>query len=344
MPRIDIPLIRASQLLPFTEELQLLEVDPARLLRRCRCPVSIDFMDPDSIIPTNRLWQFIEEASRSLGNKNLGWDIAMDYGVYGAGQFGYQLERQRSLGDAINLYNSSISEHASVSYGQQDTGGRSGWLYRATIPKKGSNYFQVEQYALGTLVHIVRSYLGPSWRPTRIAITSRPRNAHSYNIANSCDELVVGAARAAIEIPTKRMSASSRELRTSLQKPGKKSRPFPTETPDILRQMLGFYLDDYTISHNAVSDILEILPRTLNRQLELYGVSFRDIRKEVIVDRAKKELVSGKMTMLEISRLLGYANQSAFSRSFAQAMNESPRAYQQRITWKGTDPITTKIK
>jgi AraC-like DNA-binding protein len=334
MPRIKIPLIRASQLLPFIEELQLLEVDPARLLRRCRCPVSIDFTDPDSIIPTNRLWQFIEEASRSVGNENLGWDIAMDYGVYGGGQFGYELERQRSLGDAINLYNRSISEHASVSYGQLDTGEKYSWFYRATLPMKGSNYFQVEQYAVGTLVHIVRSYLGSTWRPTRIAITSRPRKARSYNIADSCDELIVGAARAAIEIPTERLSASSLELRNSLQKPRKKPRPFPTETPDILRQMLDFYLDDYSLSHNTVSDILEILPRTLNRQLELYGMSFRDIRRNVIVARAKKELVSGKMSMLEISKLLGYTNQSAFSRSFAQTMNESPRAYQQRIAWK----------
>ncbi|MEH6611615.1 MAG: helix-turn-helix domain-containing protein [Halioglobus sp.] len=335
MPRTKIPLIRASQLLPFIEELQLLEVDPAKQLLRCRCPVSTDFTDPDNIIPTNRLWQFIEETSRSLGNKNLGWDIAMDYGVYGAGQFGYQLEHQRTLGDAINLYIGSISEHASVSSGQQNTGADCSWFYRATLPMKGSHYFQVEQYALGTLVHIVRSYLGSSWRPTRIAITSRPRQAQSYNIANSCDELIVGAARAGIEIPTKRISASSRKLRNSLQKPGKKSRPFPTETPNILRQMLGFYLDDYSLSHNTVSDILEISPRTLNRQLALYGQSFRDIRKDVIVERAKKELVSGKLSMLEISRLLRYANQSAFSRSFAQTMNESPGAYQQRIASKG---------
>jgi AraC-like DNA-binding protein len=330
MARIEIPLIRASQLLPFIKELQLREVNPARLLRRCRCPVSIDFTNPDSIIPTNRLWQFIEEVSRSLGNKNLGWDIAMNYGVYGAGQLGYRLERQRSLGDAIDLYNRSISEHASVSYGQLDSGGKSSWLYRATLPMKGSNYFQVEQYAVGTLVHIVRSYLGPSWRPTRIAMTSRLSNAHTYNVANSCGELIVGAARAGVEIPANRMSASSRELKTSLQKSGKKSRPFPSETPDILRQMLGFYLDDYSLSHNAVSEILEISPRTLNRQLELYGLSFRDIRRDVILGRAKKELASGKLSMLEISKLLGYANQSAFSRSFAQAMHESPRAYQQR--------------
>jgi AraC-like DNA-binding protein len=334
MAKIKIPVIRASQLLPFIKKLQVLDADPAKLLRRCRCPINIDFMDPDSIIPTNRLWQFIEEASRSLGNKNLGWDIAMDYGLYGAGQFGYQLERQRSLGNAINLYNGSISEHASVSYGQLDSGGKSSWLYRATLPMKGSNYFQVEQYAVGTLVHIARSYLGPSWRPTRIAITSRPGKAHSYSIASSCGELIVGAALAGIEIPTKRLSASSGELKNSLQKPGKKSRPFPTDTPDILRQMLGFYLDDYSLSHDSVSEILEISPRTLNRQLELYGMSFRDIRKDVIVARAKKELVSGKLSMLEISKLLGYANQSAFSRTFAQAMNESPRTYQQRLSGK----------
>jgi AraC-like DNA-binding protein len=331
MPVKIVPLIRASQLLPFTEELRASGVDPVTLLRKCRCPVSVDFSNSNGIIPTNRLWQFIEEASRRLGNKNLGWDIAMNYGLYGSGNFGYQLENQRSLGDAIDLYNGSISEHASVSYGQLDNARKCGWFYRATIPRKGSNYFHVEQYALGTLVHIVRSYLGPKWRPTRIAITSRPRAARSYNIANSCGELLTGAARAAIEIPTERLNTSSRKLGASLQASRKKSRPFPTETPDILRQMLSFYLDVCPLTLDVVSDILEITPRTLNRRLELYGMSFRDIRRDVIMERAKKELASGELSMLEISRLLGYANQGAFSRSFAQIMKEPPRKYQKRI-------------
>ncbi|KAA1188873.1 AraC family transcriptional regulator [Pseudohalioglobus sediminis] len=327
-----IPLIRGSQLSPFINYLHDCGIGADKLLRVCRCPLREDFDNPDLIIPTNRLWQFIEEAARVLRDKDLGWKVAMRYGVYGGGHFGYQLENQPSLREAIRCYSSTISEHASVSHGQLEAIGGNVWFYRATLPRKGSAYFQVEQYALGTLVHIVKRYLGRQWRPKRIAITTRPSRAERLAIAASCDELITGAARAAIEVPVAGLDATPGALPASIKEPGIPAKPFPDEVPHILTQMLMYYIGDYPITLNVVSDILEMHPRTLNRRLETYGLSFRDVRKQVLIERAKWEINRATFSIEEISRLLGYSHQSSFSRAFAAIVGVPPREFAAHAT------------
>ena len=296
----------------------------------CHCPLLEDFNDPELIIPTNRLWQFIEESGRKLRKIDTGWAVAMSYGVEGGGHFGYQLENQPSLREAINFYSTTISSHASVSHGKLKARDDSLWFYRATTPQKGSDYFQVEQYALGTLVHIVKSYLGASWRPRRIAIASNPGQPSRLAIAKSCNELITNAERAAIEVPLSVLDAKPVNLPNSIKEPIPPANPFPEKLPDILTQMLKHYVPGYPLTLTAVSDILEMQPRTLNRRLEIYGMSFRDIRNRVLVTRAKIEIERDELSMGEISNFLGYSNQSAFSRAFSAIVGISPTEFRER--------------
>jgi AraC-like DNA-binding protein len=327
MPGKSIPLIRGSQLLPFIKQLERLGKDPVPLLRKCYCPVSADLDDPDCIIPTNRLWQFIEESAHTLNNRNLGWETAMRHGVYGGGHFGYQMEHQKNLEAAIQFYNRAIHQHASVSYARSAEADGYVWFYRATIPTKGSQFFQVEQYALGTLTHVARNYLGPKWRPRRIAIASTPTRAGNLTIAKACEELVVGAAYAAIEVPADRLQEGPTPLPSSLQAPGYPTWPFPLEVPEILAQILRCYFPDYPMTLEEVSAILQIHPRTLNRRIEKHQRSFRDVRNQVLMERAKLKLNETDLPLSRISAYLGYANQSAFSRAFTKAVGVSPLKY-----------------
>ena len=106
--------------------------------------------------------------------------------------------------------------------------------------------------------------------------------------------------------------------------------PFPEAIPDILTQMLKHYVLDYPLTLTAISDILEVQPRTLNRRLEPYGMSFRDIRNKVLVLRAKIEIEKGELSMGDISKLLGYSNQSAYSRAFSALVGISPTEFRER--------------
>ena len=197
----------------------------------------------------------------------------------------------------------------------------------AHTPAKGTEFFQVEQYALGTLTHVARNYLGPKWRPRRIAIASTPSRAGNLTIARACEELVVGASYAAIEVPIARLHEGPSSLPNSLQAPGHQSRPFPLDVLGILTQMLRWYFPDYPMTLDEVSAILQIHPRTLNRRIEKQQISFRDVRNQILIERAKLKLTETDRPLSKISTYLGYANQSAFSRAFTKAVGVSPLKY-----------------
>ena len=69
-------------------------------------------------------------------------------------------------------------------------------------------------------------------------------------------------------------------------------------------------------SLNAVSDILGMHPRTLQRELRQRNIDFRSI-----VDRARRELVADYLvntdaSLTQVAAMLGYGDQAAFNNAF----------------------------
>ncbi len=261
----------------------------------------------------------------------------MNHGIHGSGHFGYLLENQHNLHDAMMLYANSLSGHASVSRGILVEEGESVWFHRGTLPSKGSPFSQVEQYALGTMLHIVRRYLGGTWSPRRIKLTSGPPASGKLAMAACCDEIVFHAERAAIEVPLDRLDQGRKRISQLIREAGEPAAPFPQDLFDILVQMLKYYLPDYRLTLDEVSRIVDLHPRVLNRRLAAGGHSFRAVRDTVNMNWAKERLAEDRLTIGEISQGLGYSNQSALSRAFARVLGESPIEYRRRAHGHSSD-------
>lgn len=102
-------------------------------------------------------------------------------------------------------------------------------------------------------------------------------------------------------------------------------------TQTMIRALLPFT----DSSLNAISRALAISPRTLQRRLSEAGTSFDEIRDEVRQDLAVKYVQQSNLPLAEISEMLGYSQQSAFSRAFKRLRGVTPR--QLRATCRGTD-------
>ena len=254
----------------------------------------------------------------------------MNRGLYGGGNLGYQWENQQNLLAAMLLYAERLPQHASVSSGALEEEGESIWFCRGSLPPKGLPFSQVEQYALGTMLHIVRRYLGGNWQPRRIKLTSGPPASGKLAMAACCDEIVFNAERAAIEVPRDSLEQGRKRISHLIPGAGEPAAPFPQGLFDILVQMLKHYLPDYRLSLDEVSRIVELHPRVLNRRLAAGGHSFRDVRDSVNMNWAKARLAEDQLTIGEISEGLGYTNQSALSRAFTRAIGESPTEYRRR--------------
>ncbi|WP_396922346.1 helix-turn-helix domain-containing protein [Mycolicibacterium sp.] len=75
-----------------------------------------------------------------------------------------------------------------------------------------------------------------------------------------------------------------------------------------------------------MADRLSCSTRTLRRQLEAEGTSFRKLLDEVRQHLGTELLQSG-MTVEQVSNRLGYTDVSNFSHAFHRWQGDSPRAY-----------------
>lgn len=78
---------------------------------------------------------------------------------------------------------------------------------------------------------------------------------------------------------------------------------------------------------DGVAKVLGVSKRTLNRILHDLGTTFRDIKKDVVLAKAKKLLKDSDMTLIEIAEQLGYSDSAAFSRAFKLEAGLSPGEY-----------------
>ncbi|HVK99723.1 MAG TPA: AraC family transcriptional regulator [Dongiaceae bacterium] len=70
--------------------------------------------------------------------------------------------------------------------------------------------------------------------------------------------------------------------------------------------------------------------RTLQYQLETEGTSFRQLLDEVRAERARFYLQDPDMTLVDVSFLLGYSEQSPFNKAFKRWTGETPGEYRKR--------------
>lgn len=81
-----------------------------------------------------------------------------------------------------------------------------------------------------------------------------------------------------------------------------------------------------------VATALALHPRTMHRRLALEGVRFDDIKDEVRREMAEIPDQATRLSVAQIASALGYAEQSALSRSCVRWFGSSPRALRQMAT------------
>jgi len=77
-----------------------------------------------------------------------------------------------------------------------------------------------------------------------------------------------------------------------------------------------------------IAAILGMSERSLRRHLAAYGESFRSVLERARKDSCEIYLREGKYGQAEIAQLLGFSDQSAYSRAFKTWFGKTPRQYQ----------------
>lgn len=99
---------------------------------------------------------------------------------------------------------------------------------------------------------------------------------------------------------------------------------------DIIQQVKAAILDQLpsgNVTDDSVSEAVYTSIRSLQRKLHEKGTTFKTILTEVRKDLALKYIHDRKLTLTEISFMLGFSEMSSFSRAFKRWTGESPKEF-----------------
>ena len=94
-----------------------------------------------------------------------------------------------------------------------------------------------------------------------------------------------------------------------------------------VRQAIGMRLQTGQTSRADVARSLSVSPRTMHRRLAEHGTTFRNLVNDVRIDLAKRYLREANTSITEVSFLLGFSAQSAFTRAFKRTTGLPPAEY-----------------
>ncbi len=108
-----------------------------------------------------------------------------------------------------------------------------------------------------------------------------------------------------------------------------------------VRRHIGHLLHDADPSCDAVAKCMHLSRRSLQRKLTEQGSSFREELNTLRSQLACSYLRESNLRMADIAQLLGYAEQSVFSRSFQRWVGCAPQDYRAEQADLASSPVAT---
>lgn len=193
-----------------------------------------------------------------------------------------------------------------------------------------------QEYTLAILVSRFRHILSPDWRPAEVHLAfPRPGDVREHaRVLGVEPRFAAGTAalvlsRADWDRP---MPSSDPGLFAALDDHARRllERSATAPLADRIRAAIAGDLPGREPSLAAVARRVALSPRSVQRRLAEGGTSFARTVDAVREERAKAFLRSGDVSLAEVSWLLGFSEQSAFTRAFRRWTGASPTEWRRK--------------
>lgn len=312
--------------------LQARDIDPQALLGHARPPVNHD--RPGSF-PIELWTSLLQRAAEHLHDPTLGLQLGQHITPRHAGLLGYLLIASTNLEQALQR----LDRYQQLIYDVTPMQCRHGADYVDLVwgAEQGRPGNLVDETSITALVQFCRDITGQPLQPLLVQfINPAPADLTPYHGYFGCPvlfdqaETLVRVASAALAWPLRAADPAlgevmERHAEILLAK-------LPQEQPLIeqLRQIIAACLHLGEPSIDVIAAQLGRSARSLQRDLQSSGSSFREVLNGLRKELAHAYLQQPHLNMLDIAMLLGYTEQSAFSRSFRQWTGVAPSDYRHR--------------
>ena len=289
-----------------------------------------------TIIPHLVVTSFAHAAARLAGEEYLGLLLAPHLTIASKGRWAGYMLGAPTLGEAIRRGIATIGFHSKGDVMSLVAGNGEARLSYMSAAGGQTGYIHVALGSVGIVLSLCRAFLPAHWQPLRIELDiPRPPSTTAFEDVFGCPVVFDAPA----------LSVCFREYRLRSRPRENGTRPLLTvgdiarvrvdwrklNSPhDVISAQIWTQVLTGTVSIEGVAHSLDTSVRTLQRELNREGTSFRALANTIRARRAIELLRDTNASVTEISATLGYSAPAHFARAFRRAVGANPQEYRQR--------------
>lgn len=299
---------------------------------------SEDLEDPDNQISLGAVCELLEIVSDTVGNDAFGLELARQYPVGRTGVLGCTMlaaaNVRQSLQD-VQRYTRLLTPQLQCMFEETEDAAAFVWEFPECITKSISQYAAI---TVAILVGRIRLAAGDDWMPENTTMEiPRPNNVAPY-FSVFGKNLVFGATQTCIEIPRDilelPMPNHDEQLHKLLRELGDYRMSQLEAVSDIVdrtQDRIIALLNHGPVSLEMVARDLGQSARSLQRRLKEEGTSFQVVFEKTRRLLARHHLRTRQHTLTEVAYLLGFSEQSAFTRACKRWFDATPYEMRMRL-------------
>jgi len=273
-------------------------------------------------IPQVQWRQLVTQAARLAPTQAVGIQIGAEVEIKHVGVLGYLVLNSETIADALETYMLYERYFYSVNFAQLERGEKQWTLYWPDhLGNENTLFVEVAFSALVTFVRhrfpgacallgVTFSGDAPSNTETLEEFFSCPVSFNSTKPGISFDASNIHASLQSV------LPDDFKEMLSSQQKALSKSIVISDPFLKNLQRVILKLMPEGKVTLSHVSSELHSSVRTLQRKLASYNLSYQSLLSSVREQLARRYLTRTNLSLVELTLVLGYSDQSAFTRAF----------------------------
>lgn len=281
-------------------------------------------------MPILAWWQLLEDLDSQLQQPALGVHIGQQIQPYHFGVLGYLLVHTNAVAEALNgfrRYQNLLHNFGGVDVRALGANVEVVWDYGDKRSTRLS-----DEIVISGAVQFIRNVTGQATvSPVSVHLNyPKPEHAERYDQLLGCP-VFFGSDRMSIEIPLDVLSLPLNDrdphLRTLLARQVEAIGEHDQTTDrylQIVQETIMEALSQGSANELLVAEQLSVSRRTLHRRLAERGTNYKQLLNQTRLQLADMYMADSKLSLAQVAFLLGYSEQSAFTRAYVKWTGRTP--------------------
>jgi AraC-like DNA-binding protein len=325
--------VRSALLNAYAEAARSLGLDPFRMLRKARLPVSA-LDHPDQLIPYDRLQILVDSSSQAASCPEFGLLVGAAFKLSMMGPLGLLAREQATLRDAINALqryvryqNNSIEIRTALHDGAL-------LFMPVVLSARARRDPQMVDLTIAMYVQVMRDLIGANWRPEMVYFSHEtPADLSPYESKLGKVEFsrpVSGFFIAAKDLDRSVADGDSAFAAEIARLIERTASPQTKTVSERVSDLIVTLLPEGHCTVDSVAEHLGVDRRTIHRRLAAEGCSFTELREAARREVATEHLINGDQSLSEVTHLVGFSSLSTFSRWFRHTYGVQPSEFRRQ--------------